>query len=392
MFRKNISDSLANSEKEEHMPKNYWIVVLPGDGIGREIVDAALEVLETLQDMTKRFSLIYEFHQAGAACYRETGAPITPEALEAVQRADATFKGPVGLPDVRLPDGTEAGLLGGELRVRFDLYANIRPIRLYPNVAAPLAGYGPDEIDYVIVRENCEGLYLARGSGIVTSQAATDTLLMTARGCERISRYAFQLAQEKKTGAPADGKRRVTLVDKSNVLKSFAFFRNLFLETAEKFPDIEAECLYIDAASAALVNRPGHFQVIVTENMFGDILSDLGGATIGGLGMCPAANIGEKLAYFEPIHGSAPDIAGRGLANPTSQILASAMMLRHMGETETAILLEKAVWELYAQKSIPLAAGGIVEGGPAVVAKALKPILRKLADNLDTETLNEREL
>lgn len=362
------------------MAKSYWIVILPGDGIGREIVDAALEVLETVQQLSKRFSLIYEFHQAGAQCYRETGAAITPEAREAFQRSDATLKGPVGLPDVRLPDGTEAGLLGGELRVKFDLFANVRPIRLHPNVAGPLSNRPPEEIDYVIVRENCEGLYLSRGVGLTTSQAATDTLLMTARGCRRICRFAFGLARTRKRGAPEDGEKRVTLVDKSNVLRSFAFFRRIFLETAADFPDVETECLYVDAAAAALVNRPQHFQVIVTENMFGDILSDLGGATVGGLGMCPGANIGEKLAYFEPIHGSAPDIAGRNLANPTSQILAAAMMLRHLGQPEAAQLLEDSVWELYARKRISLTATGAVEGGPAIVVKELKKMLKAFAD------------
>jgi 3-isopropylmalate dehydrogenase len=142
---------------------------------------------------------------------------------------------------------------------------------------------------------------------------------------------------------------------------------------------VTAECLYIDAAAAALVNRPEHFQIIVTENLFGDILSDLGGATIGGLGMCPAANIGADLAYFEPIHGSAPDIAGRNLANPTSQILAAAMMLRHLGEGENAALLENAVWELYAHKRIPLTPTGGVEGGANVVARELKTVLKALA-------------
>jgi 3-isopropylmalate dehydrogenase len=362
------------------MAKSYWVVILPGDGIGPEIVDAALEVLETLQNLTGRYALIYEFHQAGAACYKETGRAITAEALEAFQRANATLKGPVGLPGVRRPDGTEAGLLGGELRVRFDLFANVRPIRLYPNVASPLRHDTPDAIDYVIVRENCEGLYLSRGVGLVTPQAATDTLLMTARGCERITRHAFHLAQTKERGAPEDGQRRVTLVDKSNVLRSFAFFRKIFLEVACEFPDVAAECLYIDAAAAALVNRPEHFQIIVTENLFGDILSDLGGATIGGLGMCPGANIGTTLSYFEPIHGSAPDIAGRRLANPTSQILAAAMMLRHLGEVEDAALLENAVWELYARNRIPLKPTGAVEGGPALVARELKTVLQTLAD------------
>jgi 3-isopropylmalate dehydrogenase len=172
----------------------------------------------------------------------------------------------------------------------------------------------------------------------------------------------------------------VTLVDKSNVLRSFAFFRKVFLEIAPEYPDIAAECLYIDAAAAALVNRPEHFQIIVTENLFGDILSDLGGATIGGLGMCPGANIGTDLSYFEPIHGSAPDIAGHRLANPTSQILAAAMMLRHLGEEADAALLERAVWELYAEKRLPLMPTGAVEGGPPLVAKELQNVLKSLAD------------
>ena len=364
------------------MAKRYRIVILPGDGIGPEIMDATLEVLDMVQEFSGRFTLNCEFHEAGAGCYQETGARISPEALEAFQRAHSTLKGPVGLPEVRRPDGTEAGLLGGDLRVTFDLFANVRPIKLYPNVATPLSNQEPGRIDYVILRENCEGLYLSRGVGITTPQAATDTLLMTARGCERISQYAFNLARDKKRGAPEDGKKRVTLVDKSNVLRSFAFFRKIFLEIAAEYPDVAAECLYIDAASAALVNRPEHFQIIVTENMFGDILSDLGGATIGGLGMCPAANLGEKLSYFEPIHGSAPDIAGRNLANPTSQILAAAMMLKHLGESEAAALVKKAVWELYAQKRIPLMPNGGVEGGPAIVVKELKDVLKALVERL----------
>jgi 3-isopropylmalate dehydrogenase len=358
------------------MGKSYWIVVLRGDGIGPEIVDAALEVLETVQELSGRFSLIYEFHSAGAGCYQETGAPITPQALEAFKRAHATLKGPVGLPGVRKPDGTEAGLLGGVLRVGFDLYANVRPIRLYPNVNTPLQGQAPGDIDYVIIRENSEGLYLSRGAGLVTREAATDSLLLTAGGCRRISRYALQQAMDKERGAPEDGRRRVTLVDKSNVLRSFAFFRKIFLEEAQAYPEVETECLYIDAAAAALVNRPGHFQVVVTENLFGDILSDLGGATVGGLGMCPSANIGDRLAYFEPIHGSAPDIAGRNLANPTSQLLAAAMMLVHLGENEVAQILEDAIWQIYAERRLPLLAGGGVAGGSPVVVSELKKVLR----------------
>ncbi|MGD9333122.1 MAG: isocitrate/isopropylmalate dehydrogenase family protein [Desulfobacterales bacterium] len=362
------------------MAQSYWITILPGDGIGPEIVEATLDILETVQELSGRFALIYEFHQAGAECYRETGQPITADALEAFERANATLKGPVGLPGVRKPDGTEAGLLGGALRVDFDLYANVRPIKLFPNVQTPLAMNAPGSIDYVILRENSEGLYLSRGVGLKTRDAATDCMMMTRRGCERISRYAFRLALEKHRGAPQDGVRRVTLVDKSNVLRSYAFFRDIFQRVSLDYPEVATECLYMDAAAAALVNRPGHFHVIVTENMFGDILSDLGGATIGGLGMCPAANIGDRLAYFEPIHGSAPDIAGKNLANPTSQILSAAMMLQHLGEPEAAVMLKKAVWDLYAQKRIPLMPAGTVEGGAATVAKELKTVLNEAAD------------
>ena len=360
------------------MKKNYRIVVLPGDGIGPEIVDAAVDVLEAVQELSGGFSLTYEYHPAGAGCHRDTGEAISAQALEAFRTADATLKGPVGLPDVRKPDGTEAGLLGGILRVGFDLYANVRPIRLYPNAATPLSGRGPDDIDYVIVRENTEGLYLSRGVGLVTPQAATDSLLLTARGCERIARFAFKAALEKKRGAPEDGRRRVTLVDKSNVLRSFAFFRRIFLKVAGEFPEVAAECLYVDAAAAALVSRPHHFQVIVTENLFGDILSDLGGATIGGLGMCPSANIGGRLAYFEPIHGSAPDIAGRSLANPVSQILSAAMMLSHLGQTGAAEMITSAVWQVYARGRLPFQPGGAVTGGAPIVAKAVRQALREL--------------
>jgi len=355
--------------------KNYRIVVLPGDGIGPEIVEAALEVLDTLQEVIGEFRLSYQIHRAGASLYQETGEPIGEEAIEAFRDCRVALKGPVGLPRVRKPDGTEAGLLGGILRCGFDLYANVRPICLLPRVPGPLAGITPEGLDYIIVRENTEGLYLSRGLGLVTPQAATDTMLMTAKGCERIARFAFRTALLKKRGAPEDGKKRVTLVDKSNVLRSFAFFRKIYLQVAEEFPEVETECMYVDAACAALISRPGHFQVIVTENLFGDILSDLGGATVGGLGFCPSGNIGETHAYFEPIHGSAPDIAGRGLANPTAQILSAAMMLDYLGEQRAAEMLRSAVKRVWAEALVRLEAGGWVIGGSQSVTRAIKDML-----------------
>jgi 3-isopropylmalate dehydrogenase len=357
--------------------KEYRIVVLPGDGIGPEIVDAALAVLDKMQTLAGDFRLSYNFREGGAACYRKHGETITAETMELIRQADATIKGPVGLPDVRRPDGTEAGLLGGILRIGFDLYANVRPIKLFPKTFTPLKDRPPGSIDYVIVRENTEGLYASRGRGLVMEQAASDTLLLTRKGCERVSRFAFELARSKDQGAPADGRRRVTLVEKSNVLRTFFFFREIFAEVAKKYPDVEAESLYVDAASAALVMKPEHFQVIVTENMFGDILSDLGGATIGGLGMCPSANVGDQRAYFEPIHGSAPDIAGRNLANPLSEILAAGMMLDYLGRKKDAALLDQAVRQGFEKGIFPISAAGQVTGGPKVIAAALKGELER---------------
>ena len=357
--------------------KSYRIVVIPGDGIGPEIVDAALAVLDKIQELAGDFHLSYDFRQAGAAYYQERGENISAETLEAIRQADATIKGPVGLKGVRRPDGTEAGVLGGTLRIGFDLYANIRPIKLLPKVATPLKNKAPESIDYVIVRENTEGLYASRGRGLVMEQAATDTLLLTRKGCERISRFAFDLALRKTKGAPEDGRRRVTLVEKSNVLRSFYFFREIFTQTAQQYPGIEAESLYVDAAAAALVMKPEHFQVIVTENMFGDILSDLGGATIGGLGMCPSSNVGEERAYFEPIHGSAPDLIGKNKANPLSQILAAGMMLDYLGRKKEAALLDRAIWRALEKDLFYISPSGQVEGGAKGVSTALKGELER---------------
>ncbi len=357
--------------------KNFQIVVIPGDGIGPEIVDAAWLVLDKIQTLAGDFSLSYDFRQGGAGYYQEHGESISAETLEAIRRADATLKGPVGLPGVRRPDGTEAGVLGGVLRLGFDLYANIRPIKLFPKAATPLRDKSPGGIDYIVVRENTEGLYASRGRGLVLEQAASDTLLLTRKGCERICRYAFDLSRRKGRGAPADGRKRVTLVEKSNVLRTFYFFREIFLQIAREYSDVEAETLYVDAASAALVSAPEHFQVIVTENMFGDILSDLGGATIGGLGMCPSCNLGDERAYFEPIHGSAPDLIGKNRANPLSQILAAGMMLDYLGRKRDAELLEQAVWRSLERDLFRIARDGRVEGGAKAGAAAISGELER---------------
>ncbi|SMD19379.1 isocitrate/isopropylmalate dehydrogenase family protein [Kibdelosporangium aridum] len=343
---------------------SYRVAFIRGDGIGPELVESALAVLDAAVDFPVELIEV----QGGAGAYLEQGTAMSAAGLEVIRQADATLKGPVGLPDVRLPDGTEAGLLGGVLRNGLDLYANVRPITLLPGVRSALRVEGG--IDYVIVRENTEGLYASRGKGVGNSQAVADTLLVTRAGCERIVRYAFELAA-KRQGAPEDGVRRVTCVDKANVLRSMYFFRSVFLEVAAEYPDIEAECIYVDAAAQALVMSPLHFDVIVTESMFGDILSDLGGGTVGGVALCPGGNIGTSQAYFEPIHGSAPSIAGQDKANPLSQILATAMMVDYLGEQPTGDRIRGAVRQALRSGSVQLNSDGTATSGTKSVTTAV---------------------
>ncbi|MEB3367848.1 isocitrate/isopropylmalate dehydrogenase family protein [Saccharopolyspora mangrovi] len=346
------------------------IACIDGDGIGPELMGSAREVLAAAASMD---GLAVEFgsEPGGAQTYLETGEPLAAGALERFRSEyDAVLKGPVGLPEVRKPDGTEAGVLGGVLRNGLDTYANVRPVRLLPGVrdaAAP--------IDYVIVRENTEGLYLSRGSGVRNERAASDQLLMTRVGVERIVRFAFDTARAR-TGAPKDGVRRVTCVDKSNVLRSFAFFRDVFDEIAAEYPDVEADHRYTDAAAHDLVADPGHFDVLVTENFVGDMLSDLGAATVGGLGTCPSGNIGERTAYFEPVHGSAPSIAGQDKANPTSQLLTAAMLLDHVGAADTARRITGAVEAAYADGAVGLDPDGTPTCGTKGVTTAVLNRLR----------------
>jgi len=345
------------------------IGVIAGDGIGPELVESAVTVLAAVTDLGgPALELVDEL--GGAAAYQQFGEPLSPGAIERF-RDDyaAVLKGPVGLPDVRRPDGTEAGLLGGVMRLGLDTFANVRPVRLLPGVQGPTR-HEPGSIDYVIVRENTEGLYLSRGVGVVNERAACDQLLMTREGVERVVRFAFELAGSR-SGAPADGVRRVTCVDKSNVLRSFAFFRTVFDEVAESYPDIEADYRYTDAAAHDLVVDPSRFDVIVTENFVGDLLSDLGAGTVGGLGMCPSANVGHRGAYFEPVHGSAPSLAGLDQANPTSQILSAAMLLDHLGSAASAALLRNAVEAAYADGSIALSRDGRPVHGTRAVTDAV---------------------
>jgi 3-isopropylmalate dehydrogenase len=332
----------------------YRIAVVHGDGIGPEVSKAALEVLEAALGAERALEFLE--YPAGATHFIETGDSFPEASFEGCRDADAILHGAAGIPGVVHPDGTEAGLdFTLSLRFRLDLYANVRPIKLYPGVPSPLRDARLGGIDYVIVRENSEGLYAARGAGsLLREEVAVDTLVQTRKGVERIVRFAFELAR-KRNGAPADKRRRVTCCDKANVLRSYAFFRKVFDEVAADYPDIETEHVLVDAMTVHLVNRPGHFDVIVTENMFGDILSDLAAATIGGMGMAPSAELGDGIGFFQASHGSAPDIAGKGVANPYGTVLAAALMLRRLDERHGDARLGRAADRIEAAVEAALA-------------------------------------
>jgi 3-isopropylmalate dehydrogenase len=340
------------------MQNPYEIAVIYGDGIGPEIGSATVEVLKaSLKDDN---ILNFIEYPAGAQCFLDTGTAFPEMTLEGCRRADAILHGAAGLPNVLYSDGTEAGQdFSLNLRFKLDIYANVRYVKAYEGVPIRLAGKRPKDIDYVVMRENTEGLYASRGAGsLLRDKVATENLIITREGTERIARSAFELARKRK-GAPLDGKKRVTVCDKANVLRSYAFFRRVCSEIAEEYPDIELDFFLVDAMAAYLVTRPEYYDVIVVENMFGDIISDLGPATAGGLGLSPTAELGTDVGYFQAAHGSAPDIAGQDLANPVGTILAGALMLEWLGDlTSSNLLLEAAnrirnvVENLYAEKLI----------------------------------------
>jgi 3-isopropylmalate dehydrogenase len=303
------------------------IAVLPGDGIGTEVTAATLAVLEPLA-RRHGLGIAFETLRAGAFCYRDTGTAMSEETFAAAAGADAILLGAMGWPEIRAADGTEiAPQL--DLRFRLNLFAGVRPFRAIPGVPLPLADPRARQIDLVIVRESTEGLFFSRDRGTVTQDAAEETLRITRPVTEKLARFSFTLARSRAARRARAG--TVTLVDKANVFRAFAFMRAIFAEVAAEFPDVTSRSHYVDAMALDLVRRPWDFDVLPTENMFGDILSDLGAALVGGMGFAPSADIGDTHAVFQPAHGTAPDIAGKGLANPTATLLSAAMMLEWLG-------------------------------------------------------------
>jgi len=354
----------------------FDIAVFPGDGIGSEVMDSAVTILRAAQAKVGGFQLdnLDIYLPGGAEAYRDSGETMTDAAWQRASEADAILFGAMGLPDVRYPDGTEiAPQL--DLRFRFELYAGVRPVKALPGGARPLSDPRAEDIDFVLIRESTEGLFAARGKGVIENdEIARDTMVITRQGSARVSDFAFKLARRRKAqGRPG----KVGCVDKANVFKSMAFFRKVFLEQAQNYPDIEAECRYVDATALDMVRKPWEFDVLVTENMFGDILSDLGAALMGGMGMAPSADIGDRHGLFQPCHGSAPDIAGQGLANPIAMIQSATMMLDWLAErhsiescTEAALLIERAIGIVLAEGRVrPLDLGG--QDGTKAITQAI---------------------
>ena len=350
----------------------FHIAVLPGDGIGPEVMAPALEILRRVETLTPSLAFRFTEAPAGAEEYLKTGKSMPESTIKLCEEADAILLGACGLPSVRYPDNTEI-MPQVELRFIFDLYAGVRPARLVPGVPSPIVGAQEHGIDFVLVRESTEGLFASMGKGVVTNDEARETLVVTRDKTERLFDFSLHLAERRKArGKPG----RLTLVDKANVFKAFNWQRDIFAERAAKFPDVKTDLLYVDACAAMLVRRPWDFDVMVMENMFGDILSDLAAGLIGGLGMAPSADIGDKHAVFQPCHGTAPDIMGQGKANPSAMILSAAMMLDwladkhdHPPAAEAAQRVERAVDKAFAAGIKPMEFGG--KDGTAAIAKAV---------------------
>ena len=360
------------------MTTEFEIAVFPGDGIGPEVMAACLAVLEALERKIGGYRLRTEVLPGGAAHYQETGTALSEENFRKAEAADAILFAAMGLPDVRYPDGTEiAPHL--EMRREFGLFAGVRPVKAYPHTRAPLADPRARDIDLVILRESTEGLFASHGLGTVEDdREAREVMVITRATCERLFDFAFTLAERRRARG---GKGRVTCVDKANVFTSMAFFRKIFDERARRFPALAADHHYVDAVALDLVRKPWEFDVLVMENMFGDILSDLGAGLVGGMGMAPCAEIGERHGLFQPAHGSAPDIAGTDQANPTAMVLSAALMLDWLGErhgmaacSAAAEALQQAVDRGFRGRAVhPIEQGGTQT--TLEVAKAIVDLL-----------------
>ncbi len=334
--------------------KTYRIALVPGDGIGKEIVPQGLRVLDKVAAGHK-FKLEYTEFPYSAEHYAKTGEFMPTNALDILKDFDAIYFGAIGHPEV--DDTLPATRYTFRVRKGFQEYVNYRPVKLIPGVPGPLRDVDPNEVDFVIVRENTEGEFSETGNFVnpdTPEGFAIQTSIFTRKGIERIAHYAFKLAQSRN--------KLVTNVTKSNTLiHSLVYWDTLIEAVSKQYPDVKYEKMYVDAASANFVLNPQRFDVIVTTNMIGDILSDLGAALMGSLGLGPSGNINPEKDFpsmFEPIHGSAPDIAGKGIANPVSAIWSGALMLEHLGQKKAAAAIETAIYAALAGGKFTADLGG----------------------------------
>ena len=326
----------------------YQIAVIPGDGIGKEVMEATISVLDELD---VDFDYVYDI--AGDECNEEHGTPLPQETIDIIRDSDACLFGAAG--------ETAADVIV-KIRQEMKMFANLRPVKSYPNTKSVF-----ENVDFMIVRENTEGLYIANQEE-KTEDGAIAKRIITREAEERIIDYAFQYAKD-------NNRTKVTAVHKANVLKKTdGLFKEIFYEVGEKYPDIDTEDFYVDATAMYLVTQPQEFQVIVTTNLFGDILSDEGAGLVGGLGLIPSANIGSEGALFEPVHGSAPDIAGQQKANPIAMMLSAVMMLRYLGENEEADKFDASILKVLSEgKTLTGDLGG--SATTMEVAQAIKDAL-----------------
>ncbi len=354
------------------------VALIKGDGIGVDVAEATIAVVDAAVAAACAPKLAYDEIQAGAGYFDETGQDIEPGGETRAGEADAVFLGAIGLPSVRHSDGTE---ISPHLRLRdiHGLYAGVRPVKAYPNAPRRLADPRAAGIDLIVLRESTEGLFYSaavhKRTEVMGDAEARDTLKITRATTEKLMHFGFKLAEKRKArGKPG----RLTCVDKANVFASMAFFRKIYDEIAAEYPEIETGYNYVDAQALDLIRNPWDYDVMVMENMFGDILSDLAGGLVGGVGMAACAEIGDRIGLFQPAHGSAPDIMGQDRANPLAAILSGALMLGYLAEksgdarfADAAQRIELAVEEGFAANALrPMEFGGDM-GTRAVTAEVL---------------------
>ena len=358
--------------------RKFDIAVFEGDGIGKDITKPSLSILQNVAN-SFGIELSAEFLPAGAELYAKTGVAFPEESFEAARKADAIYFAAMGLPSVRYPDGTEVGPQH-DLRKRLHLYAGVRPCITMPGLPLPLRDERASHLDFVLIRESTEGIHaFPLQSPFDSEEAAYNLIKITRATSEKLFKYSFELARKRKKSGK-EGK--VTVIDKANVLSSMYFFRKIFDEVAEKYPDIVKDYCYVDFAALKMVRRPWEYDVCPVENQFGDILSDLASSLMGGLGMAPSADIGDENAVFQPSHGTAPKYAGTDRINPTAMILSGALLLDYLStkydcdEAQKASdTLTQAVKNIYSGGNfIPYELGG---------DKGLKEIIRHINYELE---------